>query len=92
MTPVIFKKENGDVFAAFPTLPGDMSPATMTCYAHIGQHSAAHMRYVSNAKPAKPAEYAELLRELVEIGYDDLVIVRRMTRAHYNARKAELQS
>jgi len=91
-TPTIFKKDRdgGGVFAAFPTLPGDDNPATMMAYAHVGQHSAAHMNYVSSAKPAKPAEYASLLSELKSIGYNPK-IMQKMTQAHYQARKATLK-
>ncbi len=92
MTPVIFKRElegNG-VYAAFPTLPGDNSPYTMACYAHIGQHSIVCEQYVRETKSAKPVEYASLLKELRQIGYDDLVIRRRMSRADFLARKAAL--
>lgn len=92
--PVIFKWEKGEhpqVCAFFPTLVGDMSPATMTSYAHVGQHSAACMDYVRECKPAKPHEYADLLGELKAIGYDDLVIIKRQSRAHYEERKAYLQ-
>jgi hypothetical protein len=78
MTPVIFKKCEGEVTAVFPTLPGDMSEYTMTCYAHVGQHGIAHEQWVRSAKPAKPSEYADLLRELRGIGYDDLVIRKRL--------------
>ena len=88
---VIFKKHDGEVFAAFPTLLGDMSPYTMCGYAHIGQHGAYCMSYVADAKPAKPEEYAPLLAELTQI-YDDceLVIARKMAQADLEIRKAEL--
>jgi len=90
-TPVIFKREGHDVCAFFPTLPGDMNPATMSCYAHVGQHGAADMAYVSNCRPARPHEYADLLAELQRIGYDDLIIRRRMTRRDYETRASELK-
>jgi hypothetical protein len=93
VTPVIFKYDKGsrDVFAAFPTLAGDMNPATMTSYAHLGQHSAASMDYVAECKPAAPADYAPLLKELRAIGYDDLVIRRRMTRADFLEREKQVR-
>lgn len=89
-TPVIFKKFEGEVTALFPTIPGNNSPATMTCYAHIGQHGIADQMWAALAKPARPDEYADLLEELQSIGYDDLVIRRRMSRRDYETRKAEL--
>lgn len=90
LTPTIFKKRDGEVFAAFPTHPGDMNPATMMSYAHVGQHSSAHMDYVAGAKPAKPHEYAPLLSELKSIGYNPKVM-QKMTYAHYKAREAALK-
>lgn len=87
-TPVIFKRDKGgDVFAAFPTLPGNMNQSTMSCYAHIGQHGTADSDYVRQAKPASPDEYSDLLRELRRMGYDDLKIIRRMQHGHYIARR-----
>lgn len=91
MAKVIFKLEkSGDVFAAFPEFPGDMNPANMCSYAHVGQHGAASMHYVADCKPATPEQYAALLKELVAIGYDDLRIVRKMSRADFQARKDDL--
>lgn len=64
--PVIFKKhyEAGkwEVTAFFPTLPATND--TMTCYAHIGQHSGASFGYFHAGKKASEAEYSDLLREL----------------------------
>ena len=82
-TPVIFRKwpkrEGGDVIALFPTLVGDMSPYTCNSYEHVGQHGSADPQEVVWAtKPAKPAEYADLLEELKSIGYDDLVVYQKL--------------
>ena len=86
MTPVIFRKfKTGEVLALFPTLPGTNDPHTCQSYQHIGQHGAASAD-CSYTKPATPAEYADLLRELVSIGYDDLKIVKRFTRQHFTIR------
>lgn len=90
-TPVIFKKFEGEITAVFPTLPGNCDPATMTCYAHVGQHGIAHQMWAAAAKPAHPREYKDLLAELVLVGYDDLVIRRRMTRQDHETRKLALQ-
>lgn len=89
-TPVIYKKSGGEVFAAFPTLPGTMNPGTMQSYSHVGQHGSADQSYVSSAKPAKPSEYADLHSELKSIGYNPQP-VRKMTQAHFAARKAALK-
>ena len=92
-TEVIFKIEpgsNGSVFAAFPGLAADNDPGNMTCFAHVGQHGAASMRYVAAASPATAEQYADLKRELVARGYKDLKIIHRMTAAHYTARKQQI--
>lgn len=70
------------MFAAFPTIPGDNNESTMTIYAHVGQHSIADQSYVRDCLAARPAEYAELAKELQAVGYDDLTIVKRVLRSH----------
>jgi hypothetical protein len=95
MTPVIFKLDHDSkdrVTAFFPTIAGDMSPHTMSCYAHIGQHSTADESYVRAAKPASPDQYADLLAELRSIGYDDLKIIHRLSRYHRQAREEQLKN
>jgi len=82
-TPVIFRKwperEGGEVIALFPTLVGTMNPYTCMSYLHIGQHGSTDLQEVVwVTKPAKPAEYADLLEELKSIGYDDLVIYQKL--------------
>jgi hypothetical protein len=75
MTPVIFRRDGDEIVAVFPTIEAD--PGQATCYAHIGQHSGCSRQWYYETRPAKPAEYADLLAELVDIGYDDLKIYRR---------------
>lgn len=104
--PVIFRadwnsREGGAVHitAVFPTLPGNSDPRTATCYAHIGQHSACSPEwYRSTQRPATPEEYSDLLRELRGIYERDddsdavrLVIAKRWTRQHDDARRAEIR-
>ncbi|WP_436357942.1 hypothetical protein [Brevundimonas sp. CEF1] len=100
--PVIFRaewnsRESGTVHvtAVFPTLPGTSDPHTATCYAHFGQHSACSHGWYAMTRAATPAEYAPLLRELqgiYEQGDDavSLKVVKRWTRNHDDARRAEL--
>jgi predicted nucleic acid-binding Zn finger protein len=66
-TEVIFRKEDGDVVAFMPYDIADLN-GNITCYAHIGQHSAASLEYYRTTKPTK--EYSDLLNELQSIGYD----------------------
>lgn len=79
-TKVIFRKfEDGGIIAIFPEHAGDSNPSrTCGCYEHIGQHSAITLDFAKFTKPASPAEYKDLHAELVGIGYNDLVITRRM--------------
>ena len=54
---------------------------TITCYAHVGQHSEAdYDNVVNNSTLATPEEYADLKAELESIGYDLDVKSKR----HYN--------
>jgi hypothetical protein len=79
-TKVIFRKyKNGEILALFPELPGTNSPATCTCYQHIGQHGAADLQSsIRVTYPATEEEYKDLKNELTRIGYD-LEIVSRCT-------------
>jgi len=81
----------GTVEAWFPGLPGTNAYwKDMTMYAHIGQHSSGDVDYMQQkTRNAKPSEYASLKREL-ESGPDGykLRVVKRMTRKHFEQRKA----
>ena len=57
------------------------SKGFMTCYAHIGQHSACHPDYVKDLATATFAEYSEILNELKGQGYDDLFIINNAFKA-----------
>lgn len=88
-TKVIFRKfPDGDIIAIFPELPGDSSPSTCLSYMHIGQHSAADPRLPIPL--AIESEYAELMRELVRIGYTDLKVYKRISRHAYRIRRDQL--
>jgi hypothetical protein len=67
-TRVKFYIKNNEVIAFFPDI--EWSEGTKMCYAHIGQHSACDPSYVKKAKRAKPANYAPLMQELKDIGYN----------------------
>lgn len=90
MTPVLFRIDKhgafkGELTAVFPTLPG--SPGLMSCYAHLGQHSSCGRGWLASTRPAKPAEYADLQRELVRAGYDDLKVYARIQPWMHDARR-----
>jgi len=90
-TPVLFRVFKGEVTAVFPCEPATTTGDTMTCYAHIGQHSGCSFGwYNERTRAAKPDEYASLARELESLGYR-LKIYRRITRGHRAAFNAEVQ-
>ena len=86
-TTVLFRAEGPKarpiVTAVFPCDPG--SPGTMSCYQHIGQHSACTTGWYRTTRPATEEEYLPLLHELVDYGprgakpYAKLRIVSRIT-------------
>ena len=90
-TLVIFRKSQNEVTALFPLEPGDVSPGTMMCYAHIGQHSAADMHWHWQTKLAKPSEYRSLAKELRKIGYK-LQIGKRIPKNAYDIRSKKLEA
>lgn len=71
VTEVVFRvfKTDGDVVALFPNEIADLEGNCMS-YQRIGQHGAATYNHcISISRPAMPAEYASLKRELESIGY-----------------------
>lgn len=96
-TPVIFRierRKGGDVTAVFPCEPHNMSGRDMTCYAHVGQHGACSFGWFAQGahRLAKPAEYAELKRELESAPYVyRLKVYRRLQRWMRDAFQAELK-
>ena len=86
---VIFRKwSDGTITALFPEIPSDFSGWSCVSYEHMGQHGAANCsRVMSVTREASPEEYKALLRELGQIGYARLRIVKRMTRQMLKARR-----
>ena len=93
-TPVLFRadRENGETYitAVFPCEPATMSGDTMSCYAHVGQHSGCSFGWYQRTRAATEAEYYDLFLELQNIGYR-LKVYRRMTRGHRAAFDAEVR-
>jgi hypothetical protein len=75
---VVFRKwrDTGDVIAFFPD---QKDRQFIGAYERHGQHGNAMYPHPQTV-PATPDEYADLLAELRSIGYDDLRIVRRVSR------------
>jgi hypothetical protein len=81
-TPVIFRKwpasEGHAIIALFPTEPGTNDPYTCSSYEHVGQHGSADPNgVIQRTTVAAPSEYADLKKELENIGYTDLRIYQK---------------
>jgi hypothetical protein len=83
-TIVIFRKwhtraDGHGVIALFPALP-DGRRGMCDSFEHVGQHGAADLRgVIARTKPARPAEYADLKRELESAPYGYVLDVRQRT-------------
>lgn len=78
MTKVKFYNELNGVLAVFPDMKETFNGYrhnNITCYSHVGQHSACNPDYLKGKRLAKPEQYADLLNELKGQGYDDLIVL-----------------
>lgn len=93
ITPVLFRVDRagdfkGDITAVFPTDAATLDPNTMGCFAHIGQHSSCSREWYRTTRPATPAEYDALKKELESVPYGyRLKVYARITRAHDDLRR-----
>ena len=79
-TDVIFRKDKDSVFALFPYLISTVD-GNVTGYAHFGQHfSADYNHCIMTSKPAQAEEYADLMAELEQVGYN----LRIIQKINYN--------
>lgn len=70
-------ERNGGALAVFPGMYEGYG--MVDCYAHVGQHCVAEWLYLRyETRPASPEEAAPLLRELSQIGYKDLEIIKKL--------------
>ena len=80
-TVVVFrmwKAEPRTCLALFPAI--EAGAGLVQSYDHVGQHGGAdYVHCIQMTHPAKPEEYAGLMRELESIGYN-LVIRKRARR------------
>ena len=83
--PVIFRVDSYGVTAVFPTKPADFNPSHMMCYAHFGQHGRCSLDWYRTTLPAK--DYLQLYDELVQIGYYNLRVCKRISRKMDDERK-----
>ena len=91
-TDVIFRKDKDGVFALFPYLIATHD-GQITGYMHIGQHFSAHyIHCVTESKPAKPEEYANLMAELEnQVGYN-LRIKKKINYNKYDKARKEARN
>jgi len=85
----VFRKyKDGEVIALFPQIAGSCLSGWDCCsYQHIGQHGAAVIAVVvQQTTLATPDEYAELLAELEQIGYNP-VAAKRCTYKDFEIRQ-----
>ena len=78
--PVVFRKwrDSGDVIALLPSIEANYG--RMMMYEHVGQHGEGDSQVVmSKTVAAKPSEYADLMRELGQVGYKGLQPKRRLS-------------
>lgn len=89
---VIFRADNGgdNITAVFPEIPGTVGRDDMTCYAHVGQHSACTRAWYYTTRPARPDEYRDLAAELAGLGYK-LTVRQRITQTMNANRRAEIR-
>lgn len=79
---VIFRKyksgnSKGVVFALFPHDVCD-NQGNVTSYEHVGQHSSADYKHcLSISKKASKSEYKALKKELKNIGYKKLKVIKK---------------
>ena len=88
---VVFRRyPDGQVIALFPDIPWSGRWGETTSYMHVGQHGAAdYSHVVATTKPVTEKEYAGLLDELRQSGYDNIKIVKRAKIQNYEQRYPE---
>lgn len=80
------------VIALFPGIAGTSDPSECLSYVRLGQHGAADYTHViRNSRPATPAEYAALERELTSPPFGYVFrVVKRETAKHRAARREQV--
>src|ERR1019366_3805797 len=94
ITLVVFRqwRDSGSIIALFPELPADCQGRFCDAYEHVGQHGGADFHGVIQAtKPVSVEDAADLIQELVRIGYR-LKVIKRASHQLHEARRATAQS
>lgn len=77
------KRNGGGIIAVFPEYSNGYNNRcynrdTVMMYEHVGQHGeGSYYGVIQRTTPAKPEEYADLKKELEQIGYELKVRQRR---------------
>lgn len=86
----VWRKHPRTVIALWPAVAVDSKGCYCNSYEHIGQHSGAdYFGCIPVTRPASSDEYADLLDELIRIGYTDLRVIHRATPYHTNKRREQ---
>lgn len=79
ITKVLFRFDAAEVTAVFPEI--DEGNGKVSCYVHMGGHSACTRGWYGTTRPATDAEYAPLKRELESTPYEyKLQVIKRWPR------------
>lgn len=84
-----------EILAVFPHKDYSANPGNVMCYAHVGQHQEASLKFVDQAKSATPEEYADLHLELTRIygkegpGDDPAIELEPVNREEFDAHIAD---
>lgn len=89
-TQVMFRKfENGEIIALFPSMIVN-SYNECGSYMHFGQHSPAdYDAVIEMTTQATKEEYTPLYKELLSVGYDNLIILEEDERNNMSAEGKE---
>lgn len=87
---VVFRRWNsGDIIALFPTIPADIFGDLCESYQHVGQHGGADYHGVIQQTTSVATEdAADLVEELIEIGYN-LQPIKRASWKHHERRRQD---
>jgi len=93
MDKVIYRiYPDGQVIALFPQIAASISGSLCKSYMHIGQHGATNIQVVTHdTRLATADEYAELNKELEQIGYNPKPM-KRCTYKDYQLRTKQYKS
>jgi hypothetical protein len=85
------KDIGGDVFAFFPEERESDEEGLFTSYAHVGQHSGCHVNYAKECKEANYNEYQDLLKELIDLGYNLEIVNKQKVECRRNPTEFEIK-